>query len=59
MIAILDNFHEHLEEQGGGLGLTDPVSGEAVLKLPGTKPATKKARAKRTAKRKKPARQRF
>jgi hypothetical protein len=34
MIGILDAFREHLEDQGGGLGLTDPVSGEVVVKLP-------------------------
>jgi hypothetical protein len=53
MISILDDFREHLEDQGGGLGLTDPVSGEAVLKLPATKPAAKKGRAKKTTKRQK------
>jgi hypothetical protein len=47
------DFREHLEDQGGGLGLTDPVSGEAVLKLPATKPAAKKGRVKKTTKRKK------
>src|SRR5262245_36095402 len=52
MIGILDGFREHLEDLGGGLGLTDPVSGEVVLKLAATKP-TKKARAKKTTKRKK------
>ena len=53
MIGILDGFREHLEDQGGGLGLTDPVSGEVVVKLAATKPAAKKTRAKKTAKRKK------
>jgi hypothetical protein len=53
MIGILDVFREHLEDQGGGLGLTDPVSGEVVLKLPATKPAVKKGRAKKTTKRQK------
>jgi hypothetical protein len=53
MIGILDAFREHLEDQGGGLGLTDPVSGEVVVKLPATKLAAKKARAKKTTKRKK------
>jgi len=48
MIGILDGFREHLEDLGGGLGLTDPVSGEVVVKLPATKAATKK-----TTKRKK------
>ena len=53
MINILDAFREHLEDQGEGLGLTDPVSGEVVVKLPATKPAAKKARAKKTTKRQK------
>jgi len=53
MISILDAFREHLEDQGGGLGLTDPVSGEVVVKVAATKPATKKGRAKKTTKRKK------
>ena len=53
MINILDGFREHLEDLGGGLGLTDPVSGEVVVKLPATKAATKKTRAKKTTKRKK------
>jgi hypothetical protein len=50
MVGILDTFRQHLEDLGGGLGLTDPVSGEMVLKLP----AAKKARGKaKTGKRKK------
>ncbi len=53
MISLLDSFREHLEDQGGGLGLTDPVSGEVVVKLLATKTAAKKGRAKRTTKRKK------
>jgi hypothetical protein len=31
MIAILDRFRDKLEDLGGGLGVTDPVSGEAVI----------------------------
>jgi quinol monooxygenase YgiN len=31
MIAMLDTFRERLEDLGGGLGVTDPISGEAVL----------------------------
>jgi hypothetical protein len=31
MIALLDSFRENLEDLGGGLGVTDPVSGEAVV----------------------------
>jgi hypothetical protein len=33
MIALLDSFRDTLEDLGGGLGLTDPVSGEVVVKL--------------------------
>jgi hypothetical protein len=53
MTSLLDGFREHLEDLGGGLGLTDPVSGEVVVKLSATKPTGKKARAKKTTKRKK------
>ena len=31
MIATLDSFRDTLEDLGGGLGLTDPVSGPVVL----------------------------
>ena len=33
MIATLDSFRHTLEDLGGGLGLTDPVSGPVVLAL--------------------------
>jgi hypothetical protein len=33
MIAVLDTFRDDLEDLGGGLGVTDPVSGEAVVEL--------------------------
>lgn len=33
MIGILDSFRSNLEDLGGGLGVTDPVSGEAVAEL--------------------------
>jgi antibiotic biosynthesis monooxygenase len=33
MIGILDGFRDDLEDLGGGLGLTDPVSGEAVVEM--------------------------
>ena len=33
MIAALDSFRNMLEDLGGGLGLTDPVSGPVVLAL--------------------------
>jgi hypothetical protein len=34
MIATLDKFRGMLEDLGGGLGVTDPVSGEVVVELP-------------------------
>ena len=33
MIATLDTFRDTLEDQGNGLGVTDAVSGAAVLEL--------------------------
>jgi len=33
MIATLDTFRSTLEDLGGGLGVTDPVSGPVVLEL--------------------------
>jgi hypothetical protein len=33
MIATLDSFRETLEDLGGGLGVTHPVSGPVVLEL--------------------------
>lgn len=33
MVAILDRFRHMLEDQGGDLGVTDPVSGEVVVDL--------------------------
>jgi hypothetical protein len=35
MIATLDTFRDTLEDLGGGLGLTDPVSGDAIVQLGG------------------------
>ena len=34
MIAQLDSFRNLLEDMGNGLGVTDPVSGTAVLEWP-------------------------
>jgi antibiotic biosynthesis monooxygenase (ABM) superfamily enzyme len=34
MIAMLDKVRDTLEDLGGGLGVTDPVSGETVVELP-------------------------
>ena len=33
MIAVLDTFRDDLEDLGGGLGVTDAVSGDVVLDL--------------------------
>ena len=33
MIALLDSFRDQLEDLGGDLGVTDPVSGQAVVSL--------------------------
>ena len=33
MVAVLDSLRDTLEDLGGGLGVTDPVSGPVVLAL--------------------------
>jgi hypothetical protein len=33
MVLALDSFRDTLEDLGGGLGVTDPVSGSVVLSL--------------------------
>ena len=33
MIGTLDSFRDTLEDLGGGLGVTDPVSGPVVMEL--------------------------
>lgn len=35
MVALLDTFRADLEDLGGGLGVTDPVSGSTVVTLRG------------------------
>ena len=37
MIKSLDTFRDMLEDLGGGLGVTDPVSGEAIMEISGEK----------------------
>ena len=46
---------EDLEDLGNGMGVSDPVSGDAVVKLRASQPARKKAhgRKRKSAKRKK------
>ena len=61
MIATLDKMRELLEDLGGGLGVTDPVSGDVVVKLEGARvarKATKKKTKKSAAKKKTKARRR-
>lgn len=43
MIALLDSFRDTLEDLGGGLGVTDPVSGEVVARVAVPRPAKKRA----------------
>ncbi|MGH6683340.1 MAG: hypothetical protein ACRECA_05355, partial [Pseudolabrys sp.] len=52
MINLLDSFRGDLEDLGNGLGVTDPVSGEVVLKLAVVKPAKRKAKPKRNKRKK-------
>ena len=54
MIGMLNTFRDDIEDLGSGLGVTDPVSGEVVFRLPASKPVRKKNPAgKKAAKRKK------
>ncbi len=49
MVGLLDDVRDLLEDLGGGLGLTDPVSGQSVVKLavpPTVKKQTKKKKTK-------------
>jgi hypothetical protein len=64
MIGMLDSFRDLLEDLGGGLGITDAVSGEAVLEMGGPARKTRAAggtrrkapaKARATAKRGKPS----
>ena len=58
MIGVLDSFRDMLEDLGGGLGVTDPVSGEAVFErsFRKAKPAAKgSARSAKSTAKKPPA----
>jgi hypothetical protein len=44
MIGMLDQMRDMLEDLGGGLGVTDPVSGETVVEMP-AKMARKRSRS--------------
>jgi len=53
MIAFLDGVRHMLEDLGGGLGVTDPVSGEVVAKVRGASaPRKRPVRKARNATRK-------
>jgi hypothetical protein len=56
MIATLDQLRGMLEDLGGGLGVTDPVSGDVVARIAAPKPAKK--RPARRARKAKPAKKR-
>lgn len=51
MISMLDQVRGMLEEMGNNLGVTDPVSGESVLRFGAPKPAKKRAARRPVAKR--------
>src|SRR5258705_13127651 len=57
MISLLDSFRDCLEDLGGNLGVTDPVSGTTVFQVSAAapkarrkKPATRKAASPKRAK---------
>lgn len=52
LIALLDEMRHMLEDLGGGLGLTDPISGDVAAKMAASKTPKKRAarKAKKTAK---------
>jgi len=47
MIGLLDSLRDLLEDLGGGLGVTDPVSGDVVVKLDAARVARKPAKKKK------------
>src|SRR5262245_37002096 len=46
MIGMLHSFRDMVEDLGNGLGVTDPISGEAVVQLGGRAKAKARASAK-------------
>lgn len=46
MIGVLDSLRHMLEDLGGELGVTDPISGEAVVTQKAPEPRKAKAKAK-------------
>jgi hypothetical protein len=55
MIGMLDSMRDLLEDLGGGLGVTDPVSGDVVVNLAAQRVARKAAKKKKTGAKKKKA----
>jgi hypothetical protein len=55
MIELLNSFRDCLEDLGGGLGVTDPVSGSTVFELSGNAGGKPKAASGKKAAKKKPA----
>jgi hypothetical protein len=53
MIAILDTFRDCLMDLGGGLGVTDPVAGIAVMEIYGSAKAKRKTKRVKAASKKK------
>jgi hypothetical protein len=53
MIGMLDKLRELLEDLGGGLGVTDPVSGEVVVKLESSRAPRKATKKKKSSAKKK------
>jgi hypothetical protein len=53
MIGMLDQFRGILEDLGGGLGVTDPVSGSVVADIKAPRKKAKKAPKKRGKKKRK------
>ena len=55
MISLLDTFRDCLEDLGGGLGVSDPISGEAILEFGAPAAAAKPKSRAQGKKRAKPA----
>jgi len=56
MVGLLDTFRDMLEDLGGGLGVTDPVSGDALVQrsFAKAKPAAKRTTGAKTTAKKRP-----
>src|SRR5882757_5144187 len=50
MISLLDSFRDCLEDLGGGLGVTDPVSGTTVFQVSAAAPKARRKAGKRSKK---------